>query len=68
MQVAEYPQRMCKQAVWGKNDAAYHCELPDLHPGPCASQSSKVSVEARDRWEAAHPDWQNNIGDMTNWT
>lgn len=68
MKKAEYPQRMCKQPVWGVNDAAYHCELPDLHPGPCASLSAKQTVEARDQWEERNPEWEKRIGDMTNWT
>lgn len=53
---AEYPQRKCREHVWNDVGLAYGCELPDLHTGPCASQSVQRASEARDRWEAANPD------------
>lgn len=62
MKKADYPQRMCKEAVWSLQ--AYPCELVDQHPGPCASLSVAVSVEARERWEAANPGWEDKIGSM----
>lgn len=50
--VASFPQRSCRDAVWGKHQA-YTCELPDLHAGPCMSYSVKDSVTRRDQWEKA---------------
>lgn len=67
MQKAEYPARMCKQAVWSVGDAAHLCELPDLHPGPCASFSVSATVERRDKWEAANPGWEQNVGIGVDW-
>lgn len=49
---AEWPQRSCRDAVWGKHQA-YTCELPDLHRGPCVSLSVKDSVTRREAWESA---------------
>jgi hypothetical protein len=51
----EWPQRTCRDAVWGKHQA-YTCELPDLHLGPCASQSVADSLRRREVWEQAHQD------------
>jgi len=68
MEKAEYPVKMCRQPVWGANDAAYHCELPDMHPGPCASFSVQQSVQGRDAWEGRNPDWKQGIGSDTHWT
>lgn len=62
MQAAEYPQRSCREAVYNDHSMAYSCELPDLHPGPCASQSVKASVSRRDAWEGNNPDWRDHIG------
>lgn len=61
MKAAKYPQRMCKETVWGEH-LAYYCEIVDMHPGPCASFSVQASVEARDAWEQANPDWEERIG------
>jgi len=58
---AVFPQRTCREPVWG-SEQAYWCEIVDLHPGPCASFSVKDSVERRDAWEAANPDWRKDIG------
>lgn len=60
MEKAEFPQRTCREPVWGVQ--AYACELPDIHPGPCASFSVKSSVERRDAWEADNPGWKKDIG------
>lgn len=62
MKRAEFPQRTCREPVWAQQ--AYPCELPNIHPGPCASFSVKDSVERRDRWEADNPGWQGDIGNM----
>jgi hypothetical protein len=51
-QKAEWPQRSCRDAVWGKYQA-HACELPDLHQGPCMSYSVKDSVTRRKAWERA---------------
>lgn len=61
MKKAGYPQRMCKEPVWGAQQA-YHCELCLLHPGPCASYSVADSVTRRDTWEQNNPGWEQNIG------
>ena len=34
------------------------CDLPDGHPGPPASKSSKISIQRRVVWEANHPGWE----------
>lgn len=49
---AEWPQRSCRDAVWGRFQA-YPCEIPDLHRGPCVSLSVKDSVTRREAWERA---------------
>lgn len=61
MKSAEFPQRTCREPVAGAYQN-YNCELPDLHPGPCASFSVLQSVERRDAWEERNPDWQKDIG------
>ena len=38
MDVAEYPQRKCRQPVSG-NHQEYSCEVREHHAGPCASLS-----------------------------
>lgn len=68
MDKAEFPTRQCKEAVWNEVSNAYPCELPDLHPGPCASFSVASTVQRRDAWEADHPDWRSGIGDLNQWT
>lgn len=65
MRKAEFPQRTCREAVWGVQ--AYACELPDMHPGPCASYSVQDSVTRREAWEEANPGWENDIGSSTVW-
>lgn len=35
---------------------AYICELPDLHLGPCMSQSVRDSMQRRVAWEGENPD------------
>lgn len=49
---AEWPQRSCRDPVWGRY-SAHSCELPDLHTGPCMSLSVKDSVTRRGQWERA---------------
>lgn len=61
MEKAEFPQRTCREPVAGAYQN-YNCELPDIHPGPCASYSVLSSVERRDAWEAANPEWKKDIG------
>lgn len=46
----EWPGRTCRDAVWGEH-LAYTCELPDLHAGPCASNSVRASLQRREQWE-----------------
>lgn len=52
IQKAEWPQRSCRDAVWGRYQA-HACEIPDLHQGPCVSLSVKDSVTRREAWERA---------------
>lgn len=47
---ANWPQRTCREAVWGSMQA-YACELPDMHHGPCASLSVVASGQRRAAWE-----------------
>ena len=56
MRPAEYPQRTCREAVFNAHAMAYNCELPNLHLGPCASQSVLASMSRRDRWEIDNPE------------
>lgn len=64
MKAAQYPQKKCREAVFGELNQGHTCELPLMHPGPCASLSAKSSVENRDRWEERNPGWEDNIGNM----
>lgn len=48
----QWPGRTCRDAVWGAH-MAYTCELPDLHQGPCVSQSVADSLRRREVWEQA---------------
>lgn len=64
MRAAEYPQRVCREAVYNDHGMAYNCELPDLHPGPHASYSVKDTVSRRDEWEIKNPGWEQNIGNL----
>lgn len=36
----------------------YNCELPMMHPGPCANFSIPFTVTKRDAYEAENPDWR----------
>lgn len=47
---AEYPQRSCRDHVWGDHQG-YNCELPDMHHGPCVSWSVRASLQRRFWWE-----------------
>jgi hypothetical protein len=56
MAPSKYPQRTCRQPVWGEPDAAYSCDLKVdnlgmSHPGPCASYSVPASMQRRQAWE-----------------
>lgn len=62
MQVAEYPERKCREGVFNDAGLAYTCELSELHPGPHANFSVRSSVEARERYEENNPDWRDHIG------
>lgn len=48
----EWPGRSCRDAVWGEHQA-YACGLPDMHRGPCASNSVRASLQRREAWETA---------------
>lgn len=61
MEKVEFPNRTCREPVW-KDGMVYNCEVIDLHPGPHASYSSRPSVEMRERWEAANPNWGGDVG------
>ena len=58
---AEYPQRTCREPVWG-DIQSYSCELPDVHPGPHVSLSVQQSVRVRHQWELNNPEWEQDIG------
>ena len=55
MQRAEYPQKTCREPLFGASGIGYTCELPNLHTGPCATFSDTGSVQRRDAWEASNP-------------
>ena len=55
---AEHPQRKCRQPFMVTEHVDLNCDLPELHPGPDASKSSKLSIERREAWEAANPGWE----------
>lgn len=59
MQAAEYPQKKCREPIFGGSGIGYACELPNMHTGPCATFSAADSVQRRDAWEADHP---NEVG------
>lgn len=61
MEAAAFPERKCRETIWSDLGMAYSCDLPDRHPGPHATLSLGQTVEARDRWEANHPDWREQI-------
>lgn len=65
MKRALYPQRTCREPMEGSDPLLTHnCELPDVHPGPCASYSIAESIQRRDAWEEAHPGWEQQIGSI----
>lgn len=64
MDAVEYPTKKCREGVFNAHAMGYPCELPLLHPGPCASFSVKTSVEARDAWEEKNEDWKSRIGSL----
>lgn len=57
MQVAQYPDRKCRQPVAAEFQD-HPCELIEHHAGPDASLSVATSVKRRDEWEAANPGWE----------
>lgn len=62
MKRAEFPQRSCREPIW-QDLITYACELPDLHPGPCASTTLTASAIRRDAWEKANPNWLADMKD-----
>ena len=64
MQAAEYPQKKCREAVFNDSGMGYTCELPLMHPGPCASFSVSASVTRRNHWEDNNEGWEKNIGNL----
>jgi hypothetical protein len=64
MQKAAYPEKSCRDGMMSPTGIGYSCELPTLHAGPCATFSIPQTVEARDKFEEANPDWRShpNIG------
>ena len=64
MKKAEFPQRQCRQPVQSADGLIDHCcDLPELHPGPCAPSTLPAALERRAEWEAAHPGWERMISD-----
>lgn len=43
----------------------YYCELAQNHYGPCATFSSKESVQTRVNWEEHNPDKKYTVRDTT---
>lgn len=62
MKAAEYPQKSCRDPLFGASGIGYACELPALHTGPCANFSAADSVSRRDLWESENP---NQAGQST---
>lgn len=62
MDPVEYPQKKCREPLFNSSGMGYTCDVVLMHPGPCASFSVKTSVERRDAWELAHPEWRQDIG------
>ena len=58
---AEYPGRKCREIFTDDGLIDHSCELPEHHPGPPASKTSKLSIGRRTAWEAAHPGWEKLI-------
>lgn len=56
MRAAEYPEKKCREPIFGGSGIGYACELPAMHMGPCATFSAADSVQRRDQWEAEHPE------------
>lgn len=56
MKAAEYPQKKCREPMFGESGIGYSCELPNMHTGPHATFSDALSVRLRDRWEAENPE------------
>lgn len=52
---AEYPEKTCREPLFGESGLGYTCELPNLHTGPHATFSDTGSVARRDRWEEQNP-------------
>lgn len=58
MAPSKYPQRTCRQPVWGEADAAHSCDLKVdnlgmTHVGPCMSYSVPASMQRRAQWESS---------------
>lgn len=62
MRKVEFPDRSCREHVYGDNYQADVCGVVLGHPGPCASLAIPRSAELRDQWEEEHPDWEKDIG------
>lgn len=62
MKPVTFPDRSCREHVYGDNYQADVCGVVLGHPGPCASLAIPRSVELRDEWEANHPEWEKDIG------
>jgi hypothetical protein len=60
MEPVVWPERKCRETVW-KGDTAHACEVVEQHPGPCASFSHAESVQRRDAWEKANPNWKRDM-------
>lgn len=56
MKRAEYPQKTCREPIFGQSGIGYACELPNMHTGPHGTFSDTLSVTIRDRWEAENGD------------
>lgn len=64
MEKAVYPAKLCREGMFNAHGIGYTCELPLLHPGPHATFSVSTTVEQRNNWESANPDWKSRIGSL----
>lgn len=56
MRKAEFPERSCREHVYGELTADV-CDVRENHRGPCAAYGVPESVQAREAWEKAHPEY-----------
>lgn len=63
MKVAVFPQRKCREPIEIGEFIMANCDVREGHPGPCGTLSNQASRERRERWEAEHPDWEDQMNE-----